>query len=52
MRCPECDGDGVIYTTEDMPCPECDGTGEDDGRTPEERRRDHEEDSWKMEAER
>ena len=31
MICPECDGDGVIYTTEDMPCPECDGTGEVEG---------------------
>lgn len=28
MKCPECEGDGVIYTTEDTPCPECDGSGE------------------------
>lgn len=31
MKCPECDGDGVIYTTEDMDCPECNGTGEVEG---------------------
>ena len=51
MSCPACGGDGLDEDEVSM-CRWCDGTGEDDGRTPEERRRDHEEDSWKMEAER
>ena len=31
MICPECDGEGEIYTTEWISCPKCDGYGESEG---------------------